>query len=139
MKLYNGLKMLSILTYCLIMLKGEMISLPFIFFLSISLFADFGSLRQLSAILAFVGLISTIILTGRQKTKRTLLLEIIVFILLLFPLLERMTSAPISLFNYTAFIMPGISFIILYILSLFFSYKNFRQIKHRTSNVVHRT
>src|SRR6185295_4318784 len=102
MQLSNVFRMVSILAYCLIILNGEMISLPFICFLYIALFVDIGSLTQVCAILAFIGLISSVILIVLPKTKRILLFETIVFILLLLPLLDRLTSVPILLFNYAA-------------------------------------
>jgi hypothetical protein len=117
LKLYNIFRVLSIAAYFLIMLNGEMISIPFIFFLFFSI-CDFGTKAQAASVLAFIGLILLITLIGREKTKRTLLIEIVVLILLLLPILERLTSVPISLFNYPAFIIPVVSFIILYLLSM---------------------
>jgi hypothetical protein len=125
MKKNNRFKILSILSYGFIMLRGEMIALPFFLFLIFSLF-EIGTLKQGSAILAFIGLISVGNLTVLKLTKWTLLLEIIAFILLFMPLLDRLTDVPIKLFFYVSFIIPFIGFIVFYTISLFFSFKELK-------------
>jgi hypothetical protein len=128
MKLSHIIRGLSMLAYFSIILKGMIIGIPFILFLFFTLF-EWGTKTQVAVLFAFIGLISLVALRKRPKTTRTLLIEIIVFILLLLPILERITSVPISLFNYAAFIIPAISFIILYPLSLLFSYREINRDK----------
>ena len=119
MKLIKLLKPLSLVAYCLIMLKGEMIILPFILLLCFSLF-DFFSWNQITAMLAFTGLYLLIFSKRYKASKWRLLIEIGIFMFLLTPLILRVTSVNISLFNYALFIVPTFSFITFYILSIIF-------------------
>jgi len=104
------------------MLNGEMISLPFIFYLLFSLF-DIGTLAQLFSLIACAGLTILIVLTRTKRTKWTIPFETAAFILLIIPIIGRLTSAPIKLFNYWTFILPVVIFITLYILSMLLSTK----------------
>ena len=120
----NILRALSILAYCFILFNGWFISLPFFLILIFAVF-DLGTRFQIFCILAIIGLILLIRITRMAKTKKTLFIELIIFILLLSPIAERLLSVNISLFNYPGFIFPFSTFIILYILSLFFSLREF--------------
>jgi hypothetical protein len=122
MKLYSSFRIVSILAYCFIILTGEFIGMPLIFVIAGDLF-DLGTKMQASAIFAFIGLITIAILNLFSKTGWTFFIEVISFVFLLLPLIVRLTSMPISLFNYGEFIFPAGIFIIFYLLSLFFSYR----------------
>ena len=115
-------RVISILAYCFIILTGDFIGVPLIFVLAGDLFANSNIIR-ISAILAFIGLGKIIIVNMYSKTGWTFLTEIVAFIFLLLPLIVRITSMSISLFNYGAFILPVCIFILFYLLSLFFSYR----------------
>lgn len=113
-------KFISIFSYLLIILMGQMIGLPFFFWLLTTLF-DFGNIDQLFAFLALIGL--TLIFTNRNKiiSLKILAIDIISFLLLASPLVRRMTAIPIEKFNYLAFIIPTTVFVLFYCVSLFFS------------------
>jgi hypothetical protein len=104
MKLNNVFRIISILAYCFIMLQGMMIGMCFIIFLLAASLTEWGTMTQFSTLFALGGLFLLLALTMNQKTKKTLLIETIVFFLLLLPIMVRVTSVPISLFNYPAFI-----------------------------------
>ncbi len=124
MKPDNILRALSILAYCFILFNGWFISIPFFLVLIFSIF-DWGTKLQIFSILAVLGLIQLIRLTGLAKTKKILFAEFLIFIFLLSPIAERLLSVNIVLFNYPGFILPFFTFIILYILSIFFSFRQF--------------
>src|SRR5258705_11406347 len=96
---YNTLRLISLIAYFFITLNGEMISLPLIFYLFFSLF-DMGTLAQLFSLAAFAGLTIIIVLTRFKQTKTTIAFETVAFILLIIPIMGRLTSVPIKLFNY---------------------------------------
>jgi 4-hydroxybenzoate polyprenyltransferase len=129
MKISLILRSLSIISYCLIFIRGSMIGFPFIIFLFLALFASWWTIAQLTALLALIGLFSIAIYVESPKTKRILIIEAVIFLLLLLPIIERITDVPIALFNYAAFIIPCISFIVLYLLSLLFSFMEFNKQK----------
>ena len=120
MKKYKIAKLISIISYLLIILMGSMIGVPFFLWLLLTAF-DFGNIDQL---FAFFGVIGLTIIFATLKSPRTLkvfLLDIICFMLLASPIVRRLTAIPIEKFNYLAFIIPTTIFILFYILSLYFS------------------
>jgi uncharacterized membrane protein len=121
-------KLISILSYLLIILTGQIIGLPFFSWLLFTLF-DFGNIDQLFAFLAVIGL--TIIFINRNKTRTLtiLLLDLICFILLASPLARRMTAIQIEKFNYFAFIIPTIIFVLFYFVSIYFSIRQYLQVQ----------
>ena len=116
-------RLISILSYCFIMLNGQMIALPFIFFIIYSMFGSEGARTAASSIAGFVGLLLLLYLLRIKKKKQILLIELAAFMLLCAPLIERLTSVPLVFFNYKLFIIPAISFVTCYFLSLMFSLK----------------
>ena len=132
MRLYKVFRVIALLSYCFIMINGEMISFPFFLFLAISIFLGEDILAKASAL---IGIIGIILLLTQKQTKRTLLIEALALIMLILPIVERLTSVPINLFNYSTFIFPSISFIVFYILSVFFSYKEFKSNKISTKHL----
>ena len=103
---------------------GQIIGLPFFFWLITTLF-DFGNPDQLFAFLAVVGL--TIVFINRNKniTFKFIFIDIFCFSLLASPLVRRMTAIPIEKFNYLAFIIPTTLFVLLYIVSILFSFRQY--------------
>lgn len=80
-----------------------------------------GVKTAITSIAGFAGLLSLLYLLRFKKSRRIILIELGVFILLCVPLIDRLTSVPIELFNYSLFIIPVISFVICYFLSLIIS------------------
>lgn len=121
-------KFISIFSYLLIILTGQMNGLPFFFWLLTTLF-DFGNSNQLFAFLAIIGL--TIIIINRNKTRNLtiLIMDLICFILLASPLARRMKAIPIEKFNYFVFIIPTIIFILFYFVSIYFSIRQYLQVQ----------
>lgn len=113
-------KFISILSYLLIILMGQIIGLPFFSWLLFTLF-DFGDIHQLFAFLAVIGLTITFINRNKTRTLTILLRDLVCFILLASPLARRMTAIPIEKFNYFAFIIPTFIFVLFYSVSIYFS------------------
>ena len=111
---------------------GQMIGVPFFFWLAFTLF-DFGNIDQLFAFFAVVGLVTICINHNKTRTAKLLALDLLCFFLLISPLIRRMTAVPIELFNYLAFIIPTTLFVSFYIASLFFGCKQYSQLKTGSS------
>jgi len=124
-------RVLSILSYCFIMLNGQMIALPFIFFIVFTMFGSEGALTAFTSISSFAGLLLLLYLLRFKKSRLIILIELGVFILLCAPLIDRLTSVPIELFNYSLFIIPVVSFVTCYLLSLIFSLKEIKKIQQK--------
>jgi hypothetical protein len=121
MPLHPIFKSIAIIAYCFIMLNGWMIGIPFLLFLIFSLF-EFGTLAQLAALLSFVGFFLLFFPSDFKTIKKTMRLHFVIYILLLSPIVERLISVPLELFNYSTFIIPVLIFVIgfpVYILFLF--------------------
>ena len=106
----NKIRLISIVSYFLIILVGQMIGLPFIFWLIFTIF-DFGNIDQLFAIFGVIG-----IGINLSKWKNKKLLTIISFALMLSPIISRLTQVPIEMFDYLAFKIPFTVFIIAYLI-----------------------
>jgi len=119
-------KIIAIVSYLLIILVGQLIGLPFFYWLLYTLF-DFGNIDQLFAFLGVVGLTISFIKLNSTRTFKVLLLDIICFMLLASPIIRRMTAAPIELFNYLAFIIPTTIFSLFYIVSICYSIRLYFQ------------
>jgi hypothetical protein len=103
------------------MLNGQMIALPFIFFIVFTMYGSEGALTAFTSIAGLAGLLLLLYLLRFKKSRRIILIELCAFILLCAPLIDRLTSVPIELFNYPLFIIPVISFVTCYFLSLIFA------------------
>lgn len=125
-------RVIAVIFYLLIMLMGQMIALPFFFWLAFTLF-DFGNLDQLFSFLAIVGLVIICFNHNKPRTSKVLTLDLICFLLLASPLVRRMTAVPIELFNYLAFIIPTALFTLFYTASLFLGYRQYSQVKTSSS------
>ena len=105
----NKIRVISIISYSLIIRMGQMIRLPFICWLIFTSF-DFGNIDQLFAILGVVGIVINL-----SKWKNNIPFTIISFLLMSSPIISRMVQVPIELFDYLAFQIPLIIFIIMYL------------------------
>jgi len=123
-KKHKKAKLISIVSYLLIILMGSMIGIPFFLWLLFTLF-DFGNIDQLFAFLGVIGLTICFTTFNSTRTLKVLLLDIICFMLLASPLIRRLTAIPIEKFNYLAFIIPTTIFVLFYIFSLYFSVRQY--------------
>ncbi|WP_435139524.1 hypothetical protein [Formosa sp. A9] len=104
------LKIISITFYSLIILMGQMIGLPFIFWLIFTSF-EFGNSDQIFAVLGLIGVILNF-----TKYKKFRLGKVLSFVLMLAPIARQMTEIPIEKFNYLAFQIPLLIFVITYLI-----------------------
>jgi hypothetical protein len=121
-------RLIALIAYLLIILKGWFIGAPFFAWLLFTLF-DFGNIDQLFAALAIVGLIIVITNSNKKRTLKILLLDILSFLLLALPILARLAVVPIEQFNYLAFILPTEFFVMFYLISLGFSFGQYLEHK----------
>ena len=117
-------KVISIISYFLIILMGSMIGIPFFFWILFTIF-DFGNPDQFFALLAIIGLLLNFLTRNKQKTLKILSLDILSFLLLISPLIRRMTAISIEKFNYLLFIIPTIIFVVFYLISIVLSVKKY--------------
>ncbi len=124
MKYLKIYRFISIIAYSVIILKGQMIGLPFLIWLAFTVF-DFGNMDQLFALLAISGLIITFRNRNKNRTRKILLADFLCFILLAIPIIGRLNAVPLTMFNYGAFIIPTTIFVLGYFVSLAYSYKQY--------------
>jgi uncharacterized membrane protein len=117
-------RIISIVAYCVIILKGQMIGLPFLLWLVFTIF-DFGNINQLFAFLAVLGLILISRNWNKTRTQKILLIDFVCFMLLTIPLISRLNAVPLSMFNYGAFIIPMAVFMLCSLISLVYSCKQY--------------
>jgi len=108
----NRLRNISLISYLLIMLSGEMIQLPFAFWLFYNCF-QFGHIEQLFALIGIVGIVLNLI-----RLKRNIFVSLIGFIFMLFPILSRFYEVSFTIFNYLSFQIPFIVFCLTYLTSI---------------------
>ncbi|MFI1742856.1 hypothetical protein [Thalassobellus sediminis] len=109
-KVEKKLKIVSLISYSLIILMGQMIGIPFLMWIIFTTF-DFGNAEQIFAILGMAGIILNF-----TKYWKLRIIKILSFILMILPLIKRMTKTPIEKFNYIAFQIPLLIFIITYLI-----------------------
>lgn len=109
----KALKIISLISYSLIILMGQMIGLPFLFWLIWTSF-EFGNSDQIFAIFGLIGLL--LIFTKYYKLR---IIKILSFVLMLTPIVRRLTEVPLEKFNYLAFQIPLIIFILTYLILIF--------------------
>ena|SRR5688572_26802887 len=107
-KMKNTIKAISIISYFLVILGGQMIGLPLVVWLIFTIF-DFGNIDQLFSILAIIG-----IMLNFSKWRNSIPVMVLSFIVMLSPIISRMVQVPIEMFNYLAFQIPLTIFIITY-------------------------
>ena len=108
---------ISIISYLIIILAGEMIGIPFILWLVFTIF-DFENIDQIFAILGIIGVVLNF-----SKWKNKILITIVSFILMLSPLLSRLLQVGIDKFDYLAFQIPLTIFIVTYLLFIILNIK----------------
>lgn len=106
MKKEKVLKIISLTSYSLIILMGEMIGLPFLFWLIWTSF-EFGNSDQIFAVFGLIGFILMF-----TKYYRLRISKILTFALMITPIVRRLTEVPFEKFNYLAFQIPLLIFII---------------------------
>ena len=126
MKLSPIFRVLAIISYLFTFLQGMIIAIPFGCMLFVGLF-EAEPVTRIFIILADIALLSLFILSFNQRNKRSLFIELIAYFLLLSPLVRILSIVPIEKFNYLQFIVPVTSFIVLYPLSVLFSFKEYRR------------
>lgn len=119
MRVSSILLFIAVCSYCVIMLNGEMISIPMFCYLAYGWFAADDNVDRLFIILALIGFALLFIQTQNNPTKR-FFKHVIVFLLLLSPLINRICAVPLSLFNYPSFTIPTVTFVASYLLLLLF-------------------
>ena len=92
---------------------GQMIGIPFIAWLFWTSF-EFGNNDQAFAIIGLIGLISFF-----TKYFKNRVLRVLIFVMMLTPIVRRLTEIPIEKFNYLAFQIPLIIFITTFIILIF--------------------
>jgi hypothetical protein len=117
MALRKKLKTIAIISYLIIFLRGDMIGFPFFIWLAL-VSLDIGNIDQVFALLGIIGLIASFLIINSPRTFKLWLLDIACFLLLLSPLIERMAFVPLEMFNYLAFIIPTVIFVLLYLFSI---------------------
>ena len=122
------MRSLSIIAYFFIFLQVSMIPIPFGCLLLVGLFEAEPSTRIFIA-LADVALIILLIISFKERTKMTLIIETIVYLILLFPLVRIFISFPFDMFNYLLFLAPAGCFVVLYPVSVLESYREYRKNK----------
>ncbi|MFV0483299.1 MAG: hypothetical protein ACK5MG_04285 [Bacteroidales bacterium] len=106
MKKGKILKIISLTSYSIIILMGEMIGLPFLFWLILTSF-EFGNSDQIFAVFGLIGFIMMFTNLYKQRIFR-----IMIFVLMITPIVRRLTEVPFEKFNYLAFQIPLTIFII---------------------------
>lgn len=124
MKYLKIYRVISIVAYSVIILKGQMIGLPFLLWLAFTIF-DFGEVDQLFALLAIMGLILIFRNLNKTRTQKILLIDFVCFGFLAIPLVGRLNAVPLAMFNYSAFIIPTGAFVLCYLISLVYSCKQY--------------
>jgi len=77
-------------------------------------------------LLADISLIVLFIYSFKKITKVNLIIDIISFVFLLLPLIKIFTSFPFEMFNYFLFLFPVSCFIVLFLLSIVVSVREYR-------------
>ena len=120
MKYKAKIRCIAIVFYLLIILKGELIGLPFFLWLTFNAF-NFGSIDQLYALIAIAGLVMIFRMGSQKETLNSIVLNCLCFYCLTIPILARLTSVPLILFSYLTFTVPTTLFLLLYTVSIILS------------------
>lgn len=116
-------KIASLVSYFFIFIMGSMIAMPFGCILLLS-FLDFSVLKY--TIFGIVGIIILLYNLNRKASNIKIAIDILVFLLLLYPIMNRLFLFPMNFFNHPTFYIPLGLFISFYLISIFFEFKNFR-------------
>ena len=99
-KMIKSSRIISLISYCFIILTGQMIGLPFICWILFTMF-DFGNIDQIFAILGVFGFGLNF-----TKWKSNIRITILSFFLMLSPIISRVSQVPIRMFDYLSFEIP---------------------------------
>lgn len=108
---------LSLISYSLILFQGMILSFPLLLVLFFWLF-DFHSISPLFSVLGLSGIFLGMAFRNKSGWK-VALINIIVFGLLSAPLVWRLMSVPLALFNNWGFYIPTIAFVIFFWIFVF--------------------
>jgi hypothetical protein len=117
MRLSSVFKAFAILAYFVIFLKGTMISLPLFVYLLFTL-VDFGTTQQIFSAIAFLGLLIYFAHPVFISMRKKFLIDSFVFLCLSAPIAYRLLSSHPGLYNYPLFVIPVVSFGLLFITAL---------------------
>jgi hypothetical protein len=112
---------LAILSYLLIFVDGEHVGGPMIILMFLSVF-ETDLVTQILIALSSIGLITLIVLAFLRKTTWTFFIEAVICVLLALPIINELQYERFRLLHYPMFVIPTLSFLILYLLSLYFFY-----------------
>lgn len=124
-KLGLTLRTISIVCYCVILLQGFIIAIPFIVALTLGL-PDAEPAQLPFRLLADLGLLILVVLRFRKKSAWTIVLECMVYFMLLSPLVRVLAAFPLRMFSLVGFFVPFSAFVVLYPLSVVFSWFGLR-------------
>lgn len=113
----NILRTVSIIAYLLIILMGDIMGVPFIFWLLFTIF-DFGNIDQIFAILGVLGIVLNVI-----QWRNNVVIPILSFLMMLSPFVSRMVQVPVEKFDYLLFQIPFFVFIICYLIFIILNSK----------------
>jgi hypothetical protein len=104
---------------------GMMIGIPFICYLFLMPFFEWTTTpsQPLTALAALLGLGMLLRTYAPRVRQASLASELFIFILLLLPIIERLVSVPLMLFDYPGFIVPVTCFFVMYPLSIILKLK----------------
>ena len=117
------LKIASLISYFFIFIMGSMIAMPFVCILFFSLF-DFNDLKY--TIFGIIGIIFFFFNLNRKTSNIKITIDVLVFLFLLYPIMNRLLLFPMNFFNHPTFYIPLGLFISFYLISIFFELKNLR-------------
>jgi len=117
MKLSSILREVAIIVYFLIFVKGLYINFPLIAYLLFTL-GSFGTDEQIFSSIAFLGIFVHFFHPNYRKKTTKLMINGMVFLFLLTPVVHQLFTLPLDRFNYRWFLIPGISFFVMYAVSL---------------------
>ena len=106
----NIFRYTSIISYLFIILMGQMIGLPFIFWLLFTAF-DFWNVEQIFAVLGLLGIILNV-----TRWKNKVPITILSFMMMFSPIMSRIMQTPIEKLNYFAFKISLFLFIVCYLI-----------------------
>jgi hypothetical protein len=113
MKNYTVYKIISIISYCLIIIQGSIIRLPLIIVLLSSLLES-NLADVITSIFALIGLAAIFIISIYAKSKIFFCTELFILLLLLSPLVFKLIKFKFDFFDNIYFMIPFINFIVFY-------------------------
>ncbi|HTE30435.1 MAG TPA: hypothetical protein VK666_08685 [Chryseolinea sp.] len=116
------MRLFSITAYFLIFLQGSLIKIPLGLLLLAGLTDGDMKMRVLTGLID-ISLVVLLLSTFRERTRKILLLETIIYLLLLSLLVVIVAPFPFATFNYFLFLFPAACFTILFPASIIIWYR----------------